>query len=222
MDEGGEGEVVEVLTNRRAPLRLGYVMVKNRSQRDVDQGVKLQQVTLPRRDTACCAEDGFGRRRRSHDPWCVCVSKGREDEAAFFAEHPQLHALPPHLLGTANLMDRLTRLLVTRIETALPGIRWELQNQLDTVRHRHLKNSSLDRRLVDQCGSREWIAVLVCVQVERELIPLGKALPLTATERQHGLMKIVSDYCRVIRQAVRGDYRDPVRRPATRRAEQWR
>lgn len=52
------------------------------------------------------------------------------------------------------------------------------------------------------------------------MIPLGKALPLTATERQHGLMKIVSDYCRVIRQAVRGDYRDPVRHPATRRADQ--
>lgn len=44
MDEGAEGEVVEVLVNRRAPLRLGYVMVKNRSQRDVDQGIKLQQV----------------------------------------------------------------------------------------------------------------------------------------------------------------------------------
>jgi hypothetical protein len=73
---------------------------------------------------------------------------------------------------------------------------------------------------VDHLNSHEWMAVLVSVQVERELIPLGKALPLTATERQHGLMKIVSDYCRVIRQAVRGDYRDPVRHPATRRADQ--
>jgi hypothetical protein len=44
VDEGAEGEVVEVLINRRAPLRLGYVMVKNRSQRDVDQGIRLQQV----------------------------------------------------------------------------------------------------------------------------------------------------------------------------------
>jgi hypothetical protein len=77
--------------------------------------------------------------------------KAREDEAAFFAEHPHLHSLPPHLLGTSNLMDRLTRLLVTRIETALPGIRWELQTQLDTVRPHSLVvskrfNSKLETR----------------------------------------------------------------------------
>jgi len=36
---GNEGEVVAVVKNVRKPLRLGYVMVKNRSQQDVDNGV---------------------------------------------------------------------------------------------------------------------------------------------------------------------------------------
>lgn len=35
IDEGAENEVAMVLTNRRKPLNLGYVMLKNRSQREV-------------------------------------------------------------------------------------------------------------------------------------------------------------------------------------------
>ena len=36
---GSEGEVLAVLRNERKPLRLGYVMVKCRSQRDLDRGI---------------------------------------------------------------------------------------------------------------------------------------------------------------------------------------
>lgn len=35
---GNEEEAVAVLKNVRKPLKLGYVMVKCRSQRDIDQG----------------------------------------------------------------------------------------------------------------------------------------------------------------------------------------
>lgn len=42
------------------------------------------------------------------------------------------------------------------------------------------------------------------------MAPLGKSMPSTPSERQQILIKIVSEYCKLIRQGVRGDYRDPV------------
>lgn len=39
--EGNEGEVVQVVRGQRKPLKLGYLMVKNRSQLQVEQGVTL-------------------------------------------------------------------------------------------------------------------------------------------------------------------------------------
>lgn len=39
---GNEEEAAAVLKNVRKPLKLGYVMVKCRSQRDIDQGVLLE------------------------------------------------------------------------------------------------------------------------------------------------------------------------------------
>lgn len=41
VDEGAENEVAMVLTNRRKPLNLGYVMLKNRSQREVAERVSV-------------------------------------------------------------------------------------------------------------------------------------------------------------------------------------
>eukprot|EP00177_Eucheuma_denticulatum_P001220 GFKZ01002199.1.p1 GENE.GFKZ01002199.1~~GFKZ01002199.1.p1 ORF type:complete len:531 (+),score=82.76 GFKZ01002199.1:810-2402(+) len=42
IDDGAENEVAAVLTNKRKPLKLGYVMVKNRSQREVEENVSTQ------------------------------------------------------------------------------------------------------------------------------------------------------------------------------------
>jgi len=42
--DGNEQEVIKVLTNTRKPLRLGYVMVKNRSQKEIENGVTYQQA----------------------------------------------------------------------------------------------------------------------------------------------------------------------------------
>jgi interferon-induced GTP-binding protein Mx len=41
---GSESEVLAVLNNERKPLKLGYIMVKCRSQRDLDRGVTPQQA----------------------------------------------------------------------------------------------------------------------------------------------------------------------------------
>jgi hypothetical protein len=43
---GGEDEVVHVLRNTRKPLALGYIMVKNLSQKQVNEGVNQQQAKL--------------------------------------------------------------------------------------------------------------------------------------------------------------------------------
>lgn len=44
IDDGAEQEVIAVLTNKRKPLKLGYVMVKNRSQRQVEAHVSVQEA----------------------------------------------------------------------------------------------------------------------------------------------------------------------------------
>jgi interferon-induced GTP-binding protein Mx len=59
---GNEDEVTAVLHNVRKPLQLGYVMVRNRTQKELAAGVagaearKLEQVCKCCDDTvACCA-----------------------------------------------------------------------------------------------------------------------------------------------------------------------
>lgn len=44
--EGDEQEKVNTLLNLIKPLRLGYTMVKNRSQKDIDSGMTLSQAKL--------------------------------------------------------------------------------------------------------------------------------------------------------------------------------
>lgn len=46
IDDGAEAEVGAVLENKRKPLKLGYVMLKNRSQRDVLQNVPVAKARL--------------------------------------------------------------------------------------------------------------------------------------------------------------------------------
>lgn len=44
IDQGAETEVAAVLSNKRKPLKLGYVMVKNRSQREVESNISVKQA----------------------------------------------------------------------------------------------------------------------------------------------------------------------------------
>ena len=96
---GSESEVMAVLRNERKPLKLGYVMVKCRSQRDLNSGVTPEQARL--------------------------------GEARFFAEHPDWGQVTRPILGVGQLTKRLTKLLVERIQIALPMIKWELQQQVE-------------------------------------------------------------------------------------------
>eukprot|EP00729_Bicosta_minor_P022546 gene22546-20645_t len=43
VDKGGEGEIVGVLSNQSKPLRHGYVMVKNRGQEDLQNGMSMDE-----------------------------------------------------------------------------------------------------------------------------------------------------------------------------------
>lgn len=57
---GGEDEVLAVVNNVRKPLALGYVMLKNRSQRDLMDNISTQQARLkshaaPMASTDCCS-----------------------------------------------------------------------------------------------------------------------------------------------------------------------
>eukprot|EP00903_Cladosiphon_okamuranus_P010659 g10077.t1 len=151
---GNEEEAAAVLKNVRKPLKLGYVMVKCRSQRDIDQGMDNKESL--------------------------------SSEATFFRQQPVFKGLPSSFFGVPNLTRRLTDLLVGRIKAALPSIKWEIQSQL--------------------------------VKADAELKPMVKGVPQNAAECHTSLMKIVSDYCRLLRQSARGYYRDDVlsARPALR------
>eukprot|EP00752_Nemacystus_decipiens_P002787 g2603.t1 len=151
---GNEEEAAAVLKNIRKPLKLGYVMVKCRSQRDIDQGMDNKESL--------------------------------SSEASFFRQQAVFKGLPSSFFGVPNLTRRLTELLVGRIKAALPNIKWEIQSQL--------------------------------VKADAELKPMVKGVPQNAAECHTSLMKIVSDYCRLLRQSARGYYRDDVlsARPALR------
>jgi interferon-induced GTP-binding protein Mx1 len=144
INPGGEDEVLAVLKNIRKPLKLGYTVVKCRSQKDMNAGMDaLEAVTA---------------------------------EMSFFRSSPAFSSVSPSLLGIGNLTQRLTDLLVARIRTALPSIKWELQNQLTLT--------------------------------EKELRPMLKGIPSDEVECHSRLMRVVSDYCRLLRQSARGLYRD--------------
>lgn len=139
---GSEAEALKVLRNERKRLKLGYVMVKCRSQQDLNQGMTPAQA--------------------------------RDAERQYFAEHPDWSRCPQQLLGVGQLTKRLTTLLVGRIQLALPLIKWELQSELERV-----------QRIVE---------------------PLGTGGPVDLNEQRHRLMRVISDYCSLIRQSARGFY----------------
>mmetsp|Transcript_3290 Transcript_3290/g.4634 ORF Transcript_3290/g.4634 Transcript_3290/m.4634 type:complete len:751 (+) Transcript_3290:51-2303(+) len=99
---GSESEVVAVLTNQRKPLKLGYVMVKNRSQADITSGLSSTEA-----------------RAREH---------------SFFANHPDFSRLDPKLFNVTNLTNRLTQVLVSRIQQEIVPMRSEVEAQLGAVR----------------------------------------------------------------------------------------
>lgn len=104
IDPGAEAEAVAVLKNQRKPLTLGYVMVKNRSQKELSSGL---QVSGARENEAAFFEG--------------------------HPEFSELQRERPGLFGVQSLTQRLTTILVNRIKTALPEMLAEASTMLDGV-----------------------------------------------------------------------------------------
>lgn len=137
--EGAEDEVVAVLKNQRKPLKLGYVMVKNRSAKEHRDGI---------------------------------VGGG---ETRYFREHETWSKLPSDLLGVETLTRKLTKLLTKRIQVVLPELKYELEELFK--------------------------------ETEAKANEVGAPPPSSREERSKLVLRMFADYCAVLRQAQRGDYR---------------
>eukprot|EP00914_Ancora_sagittata_P008403 GHVO01016390.1.p1 GENE.GHVO01016390.1~~GHVO01016390.1.p1 ORF type:complete len:563 (+),score=104.90 GHVO01016390.1:64-1689(+) len=60
----------------------------------------------------------------------VTMDEARWDETRYFNEHPKYGALPPALLGTKSLIDRLTKVLYTHLRSYLPDIKKEISDKI--------------------------------------------------------------------------------------------
>ena len=89
------------MNNERKPLKLGYVMVKNRSAAQLKSGA-LQGPRAAERA-----------------------------EREFFLNHPVWKNADRSLLGVQNLTTKLTGLLTKRIIKVLPELKWELQDHFN-------------------------------------------------------------------------------------------
>jgi len=102
VDDGAEDEVKECLMNRRKPLRLGFAMVKCRTQRELDGRISLSKALVVEREFF-----------EAHPYWSAAVHADERKK----------------LMGVQALTGRLSSLLVERIKVALPEIKYELQQQ---------------------------------------------------------------------------------------------
>lgn len=102
--EGGEHEVVDVMNNIRKPLRLGYVMIKNPSQKQMNEGITHAQAVLS--------------------------EKQYFDQHEFFGPN-SIHISDAHKnsFGVTSLIARLTEVLVGKIRSSLPSLKSDLQIQ---------------------------------------------------------------------------------------------
>jgi hypothetical protein len=61
----------------------------------------------------------------------VTQAQAKEREVNYFKNHPYFSKLQSSLFGTANLVNALTRVLVSNIKIALPEIHEQLEIQLE-------------------------------------------------------------------------------------------
>uniref|UniRef100_A0A0G4FVQ9 Dynamin-type G domain-containing protein n=1 Tax=Chromera velia CCMP2878 TaxID=1169474 RepID=A0A0G4FVQ9_9ALVE len=64
------------------------------------------------------------------------IKDALEDEKMFFANHPTYRALPPTLLGSRSLTDKLTKVLFRHIRHFLPEIKREINVRVRTLQGR--------------------------------------------------------------------------------------
>lgn len=92
---GGEGELVDVFLNRKKPLKLGYIVVKNVST--------------------------YASKLAENDP--KDVNQTRSEEMEYFTGHPVFGAYcDRNLFGVGNLVKILSKVLVRHIQRTLPAI----------------------------------------------------------------------------------------------------
>jgi len=101
-------------------------------------------------------------------------------EFAYFRSHEHYRELPPDLVGTRALGAQLSALLARRIQAALPHVKFELLERL----------ASNGAARLELGGSQ--------------------APPRALGARVNLLVKAISEYCSLLRQAVSGDYRSPL------------
>lgn len=64
------------------------------------------------------------------------IKDALEDETAFFSSHPVYRNLSPELVGTKNLVSKLTKVLFKHIRTFLPDIRREINARIRSLSSR--------------------------------------------------------------------------------------
>ena len=79
-----------MINGEEVSLKLGFVGVKNRSQEDINNEVRVENAL--------------------------------REEREFFSRHEVYSSLPPGLLGTEALTQKLTKVLFTHIKNFLPEI----------------------------------------------------------------------------------------------------
>ncbi|CAK0814491.1 unnamed protein product [Prorocentrum cordatum] len=102
------------------------------------------------------------------------VVKALEDEKAWFESHRVYSKLPPGLVGTPVLIDKLTKILFKHIRRFLPEIKKEINEK---------------RR-----------------NTELRLEELGGGVPVEEPERYQVMWTLVTDYCDMFKNTIRGKY----------------
>lgn len=102
------------------------------------------------------------------------VREALAEEKAWFENHRVYGKLPPGLVGTPVLIDKLTQILFTHIRRFLPEIKKEINEK---------------RR-----------------DVQGRLDELGEGVPLEDAERVQLMWTMVTDYCEMFQNTIRGKY----------------
>lgn len=102
------------------------------------------------------------------------VKDSLKDEKDWFENHRVYSKLPPGLVGTPVLIDKLTQILFKHIRRFLPEIKKEINEKRRSVQDR--------------------------------LDELGEGVPLDTAERVQVMWTLVTDYCEMFKNTIRGKY----------------
>lgn len=128
---GNEEEVLQVLLNKRKPLQLGYTIVKNASQKQLNE-----QKTSTSSSSSTLSS--------SYD--------ARKDEDDFFQNHSffgSYYTSQSQYFGVKQLITKLTKLLITHIKRTLPTMLSDIRSLLSNFRNELTAIGGLEEVIVD-------------------------------------------------------------------------